>query len=71
MTKKQQALLDAIPVKKHDPDGITIKTIMDVKGVGRSGAAEIFRAKLVSGEAVRCWVKQGAKMVPGIKLKGK
>jgi hypothetical protein len=70
MNANQKKLLDSIPVKKHDPDGITVKMITERVG-GRYRAYRIFMEKLKTGEASSCWVKDGDRLVPGIKLKGK
>ena len=69
MTNKQQAMLDSIELKVHDPDGVTVQMIMDRTGYTNSWAHDLMSRKIASGEAVLCWVKRGNKWVKGMKLK--
>jgi len=69
MNPKQKALLETIPVKKHDPDGVSIKMIMDHTGMNHSTSSRLMHDKIESGEAVPCWVRQGDRFVQAMKLK--
>ena len=69
MNAKQKKLLESLPVKKHDPDGVTAKMIMQHTGLSRSAASQMMREKIQSGEAVACWVKGDMRFIPAMKVK--
>jgi hypothetical protein len=71
MTKKQQSILDSIPAKRHDPDGVTAKMVMAHTGLKRSGASRLMKQKVDAGDAVPCWVWDTDRFVPAIKTKMK
>ena len=69
MTLKQTKLLEAIPVKKHDPDGVTVQMIMDRTGWRHAHAGRFLDDKIKAGEAVACYYKEGNRFVKAMKLK--
>ena len=69
MTLKQTKLLEAIPVKKHDPDGVTVRGVMAHTGWKYAHSLQYLEEKIRSGGAVPCFCKEGVRFVKAMKLK--
>jgi len=69
MNAKQKKLLDSVPVKKHDPDGVTVQMIIDRTGWSHAHSCHYVQEKIKRGEAMACWYKDGMRMVKAMKLK--
>lgn len=69
MTKKQQSLLARIPLKKHDPDGVTIKMIMKRTGWKSAHAGKWMKDQIEAGVAEPAWFCEDGRWYKAIRQK--